>query len=301
MRRLRNLNSTALDWAGILGTPYVGVPAEQVPSSGENGAGIAYAWLEFPDDAGKDVRVLITTQPESGTLYVYDDSSFTYSGGNATAEAQLYLDGVSVGTPQTVTITMEGAPHEVATVAAVAQPTAGSLSISQTHGASPTGAESQPAASTVSVQQGGQHDIVVTGAVSQPTAGALSISQAHGASPTGASAQPTAATVSVYSGAPMALVVPVAAEAQPTASTVAASQTYGVRPQPALASPVAEAITVGQAHNVGVAPATAQPSASAVWLPLPDGLVPRVALGARLRVSVLADRVQTHAAPGGLQ
>ena len=145
------------------------------------------------------------------------------------------------------------------------------------------------------------HEVAPVASVAQPTAGTLSISQTHSASPTGASAQPTAATVSVYSGAPSALVAPVASEAQPTASTVAVSQAYGVNPQPALAAPVAEAITVGQAHTVVVAPATAQPTASVVWLPLQDGFVPRVALGARLSVSVLAARVQTTARSGGLQ
>lgn len=272
-------SSSLIAGSVVVGVPGLGVLAEAVPSTGEHGAGYLYDSLEFPADSGKEVRGLITTWPTQGTLTAFEDSSFEYDGASDTFAFQMYVDGVATGTPQTVTITVGAVTHEVAPVAAVAQPTA----------------------NTTSVQQGGQHAIVVTGAVSQPTAGALSISQTHSASPTGASAQPTAATVSVYAGAPSALVAPVAAEAQPTASTVAVSQAYGVSPQPALAAPVAEAITVGQAHNVSVAPATAQPTASVVWLPLPDGFVPRVALGARLSVSALAARVQTTAISGRLQ
>lgn len=263
-------SSPLIAGAVVVGVPGLGVLAEAVPSTGEHGAGYLYASLEFPADNGKEVRGLITTWPTLGTLTAFEDSSFEYDGASDTFAFQVYVDGQPVGTPQTVTVTVGATAHEVAPVAAVAQPTA----------------------STISVQQGGQHAIVVTGAVSQPTAGALSISQTHGASPTGASAQPTAATVSVYAGAPSALVAPVAAEAQPTASTVAVSQAYGASPQPALAAPVAEAITVGQAHNVGVAPATAQPTASVVWLPLPDGFVPRVALGARVQATPLSARLQ---------
>lgn len=272
-------SSPLIAGAVVVGVPGLGVLAEAVPSAGERGAGYLYDSLEFPADNGKEVRGLITTWPTLGTLTALEDSSFEYDGASDTFAFQMYVDGQPVGTPQPVTVTVGAATHEVAPVAAVAQPTA----------------------SAVSVQQGGQHAIVVTGATSQPTAGALSISQTHGASPTGTSAQPTAATVSVYSGAPPALVVPVAAEAQPTASTVAVSQAYWASPQPALAAPTADAITVGQAHNVGVAPATAQPTASVVWLPLPDGAVPRVALGARLSVSILAARVQTTARSGRLQ
>ena len=271
-------SSSLITGAVVVGDPGLGVLAELVPSTGEHGPGIASTWLE-PAEAGKEVRVLITQWPEVGSLFVWEDTSFEYNGPGGTAYAQLYVEGQPVDTPQTVTVTVGAATHEVAPVAAVAQPTA----------------------SAASVQQGGQHAIVVTGAVSQPTAGALSISQTHGTSPTGASAQPTAATVSVYSGVPSALVAPVAADAQPTASTVSVSQAYGVSPQPALATPAAEAITVGQVHNVGIAPATAQPTASVVWLPLLDGFVPRVALGARLSVSVLAARVQATSLSARLQ
>ena len=144
---------------------------------------------------------MITQWPEVGSLFVWEDTSFEYNGPGETAYAQLYVEGQPVGTPQPVTMAVGAVTHEVAPVAAVAQPTA----------------------NTISVQQGGQHAIVVGDALAQATAGST---------------------------------------------------------------------TVSQTHSIALSSATAQPTASVVWLPLPDGFVPRVALGARLSVSVLAARVQ---------
>ena len=92
--------------AHIHGNSGLGVLAELVPSTGEHGAGYLYASLEFPADAGKEVRGLITTWPTLGTLTAFEDSSFEYDGPSDTFAFQMYVDGVAVGTPQTVTVTV---------------------------------------------------------------------------------------------------------------------------------------------------------------------------------------------------
>ena len=98
--------SSLITGSVVVGVPGLGVLAEQVPSTGEHGAGYLYASLEFPADAGKEVRGLITTWPTLGTLTAFEDSSFEYDGVSDTFAFQMYVDGVAVGTPQTVTVTV---------------------------------------------------------------------------------------------------------------------------------------------------------------------------------------------------
>ena len=88
----------------VVGNPGLGVLAEQIPSSGTHGAGFLYPSLQFPLDTGKEVRGFITTWPTLGTLTVYEDSSFEYVGDSDTFAFQMYVDGMAVGTPQTVTL-----------------------------------------------------------------------------------------------------------------------------------------------------------------------------------------------------
>ena len=90
--------------AHVHGNSGLGVLAESVPSTGEHGAGYLYDSLEFPADTGKEVRGLITTWPTLGTLTAFEDSSFEYDGPSDTFAFQMYVDGLPVGTPQTVTL-----------------------------------------------------------------------------------------------------------------------------------------------------------------------------------------------------
>lgn len=90
--------------AVVVGDPGLGVSAEAIPSTGENGAGIAYSSLSFPADTGKEVRVVLTSWPSSGTLILYEDTSFEYDGPSFSTNYQLYLDGVAVGTPQVFSV-----------------------------------------------------------------------------------------------------------------------------------------------------------------------------------------------------
>ena len=102
-------SSSLITGAVVVGDPGLGVLAELVPSTGEHGAGYLYASLEFPADTGKEVRGLITTWPTLGTLTAFEDSSFEYDGPTDSFAFQMYVDGVAVGTPQTVTVTVGAA------------------------------------------------------------------------------------------------------------------------------------------------------------------------------------------------
>ena len=102
-------SSSLITGAVVVGVPGLGVLAEQVPSTGEHGAGYLYASLEFPADNGKEVRGLITTWPTLGTLTAFEDSSFEYDGPTDSFAFQMYVDGVAVGAPQTVTVTVGAA------------------------------------------------------------------------------------------------------------------------------------------------------------------------------------------------
>lgn len=83
---------------GITGTHYggaaLGVRGDAVPSSGLDGAGYLYAGLSLPADAAKEVRGPLTRWP-AGTLTVYEDSSFSYTGATDYALFALYVDGVA--------------------------------------------------------------------------------------------------------------------------------------------------------------------------------------------------------------
>lgn len=83
---------------GITGTHYggsgLGVLGSLVPSGGLDGAGYLYAGLSLPADDNKEVRGPITRWP-AGTLTVYEDSSFDYTGSTDYALYALYTDGLA--------------------------------------------------------------------------------------------------------------------------------------------------------------------------------------------------------------
>lgn len=93
----------------VVGHPGLGIPAGQIPDSGEHGAGYAYSSLIFPADANKAITGRVTTWPTLGTLYAYEDTSFVYKGLSDTFQWQLYVDGVATGEPQTVSLAVGSA------------------------------------------------------------------------------------------------------------------------------------------------------------------------------------------------
>ena len=93
----------------VIGNVGLGVFAEDIPSTGDAGASFLYNDVTLPADNGKQIRAHILTLPTAGTLFVYEDGSFTFTGatdGAYTFTYQLYVDGVSTGSPATVSITV---------------------------------------------------------------------------------------------------------------------------------------------------------------------------------------------------
>ncbi len=85
----------------VCGNRGLGVLGSSVPSTGDAGAGYLHNDLSLPADASKEVRGLIETPPASGTLYAYEDSSFTLTGaadGAYDFVYRLFVDGVDLGT-----------------------------------------------------------------------------------------------------------------------------------------------------------------------------------------------------------
>ena len=112
MPAVRVDTSSWLSGAVLIGDPGFGVAGSAVPSSGPAGPGYVYDQLILPADAAKEVCGRITSWPSAGTLYAYEDSSFTFTGapdGSYTFDYQLYLDGVATGSPITVTLNIGGA------------------------------------------------------------------------------------------------------------------------------------------------------------------------------------------------
>lgn len=106
----------------VVGMSGLGVLAESVPSTGENGAGYLYNDLSLPTDNGKEVRGEIVVWPSSGTLAANEDSSFEFTGaadGSYSFQYQLYVDGVLTGSPATVSLIVGGATTVSATLATV--------------------------------------------------------------------------------------------------------------------------------------------------------------------------------------
>jgi hypothetical protein len=70
--------------AGILvGNRGLGVKGSAIPNTGGNGPALAYPFITLPADNNAEFSVEILTWPSQGTLFVNDDSSFTFDPGNA--------------------------------------------------------------------------------------------------------------------------------------------------------------------------------------------------------------------------
>lgn len=101
---LRVDTASLISGAIVCGNRGLGVVGSLIPASGDHGPGYTYNDLSLPADNGKEICGRITTWPTSGTLTAYEDTSFEYTGTSDTFQYQLYVDGVSVGSPTTVTL-----------------------------------------------------------------------------------------------------------------------------------------------------------------------------------------------------
>ncbi len=101
--------SSWLPGAVLFGEAGFGVLAQALPSTGNNGAGYCFNDVVFPGDNGKEIAGRITSQPASGTFVAEENTSYTFTQptpGTYTALYQLYVDGVAVGAPTAITMTM---------------------------------------------------------------------------------------------------------------------------------------------------------------------------------------------------
>jgi hypothetical protein len=81
-----------------------------VPSDGADGASPIYAGLSLPAEANNEFRIVVTTTPTLGDLFVYEDTSFSYTGpdGVHVWTYAAYKDGVLYGTGTVTLLVGEG-------------------------------------------------------------------------------------------------------------------------------------------------------------------------------------------------
>lgn len=80
------------------GAPGLGLLAETIPGDGLNGAAYVYGALSLPADVGKEISAVITRWPTLGSLTVYHDFSFDYTGATDYLLYELKVDGALTGT-----------------------------------------------------------------------------------------------------------------------------------------------------------------------------------------------------------
>jgi len=79
---LRNLNQSS-GGRRILGVPQVGIEAATIASqtaTGDNGPGLLYDESINPVNAGKQLRLVVTSPPSAGVFFAYENGSFDFSG-----------------------------------------------------------------------------------------------------------------------------------------------------------------------------------------------------------------------------
>lgn len=85
----------------------LGVRGSDIPASGTNGPGFIYNDLNLPTDSNKEYRGLLITPAIPGEdFFVYEDTSFIYSGPTKTVEYKLYENGTDIGN-QTFVLNMQ--------------------------------------------------------------------------------------------------------------------------------------------------------------------------------------------------
>lgn len=236
-------SSSLIAGAVVVGVPGLGVLAEAVPSTGEHGAGFLYASLAFPGDNGKEVRGLITSWPTLGTLTAFEDSSFEYDGPTDAFAFQMYVDGVAVGTPQAVTMTVGAAIDLAGASAAQANSSTTGAVGSLGHTLSGTNAQQVAVTATGAITQ--VHTPAGAGAVATGSTSTGAAQQTHviqGASTSQASTTSSGSTPSSQSlqGNNPTQVA--------TSSTGAVQQTHNLTPAGVLATHVTGTGQIAQSH-----------------------------------------------------
>lgn len=88
----------------------LGVLGSEVPSDGLDGASPIYAGLSLPAEANNEFRIVLLTTPTLGDLFVYEDTSFSFTGpdGVHTWTYAAYKDGILYGTGTVTLVVGEG-------------------------------------------------------------------------------------------------------------------------------------------------------------------------------------------------
>lgn len=73
-----------------------GALGSAIPSSGSSGAALLYNDIALPAEANDEFRALLLTAP-AGTLALYEDSSFVYTGAGGSGTYEGFKNGVSYG------------------------------------------------------------------------------------------------------------------------------------------------------------------------------------------------------------
>lgn len=77
----------------------LGVLGSAVPPDGADGASPIYAGLSLPAEANDEFRIVILTEPILGSLFVYEDTGFNFTGpdGVHTWTYRAYKNGIAYG------------------------------------------------------------------------------------------------------------------------------------------------------------------------------------------------------------
>lgn len=155
---LRNLNLLAPSGTRILGIPQVGVRGDAVPAWGEDGPSLLYDDITLPGEAADLFRSEITVWPSSGNLFVYEDSSFSFTGapdGAYTIGYRIWKNNVRAGTNSTADIVVGNVATiicSVGTAAATGVTAAINIASQSVTGATSAQANSAEAASVSQTQ-----------------------------------------------------------------------------------------------------------------------------------------------------
>lgn len=106
---LRIDSAELISGALVIGGTGLGVLGQDIPATGDSGASYLYNDLSLPADNAKEICGRITSWPSAGTLYAYEDGSFSFTGapdGAYSFDYQLYVDGVATGSPVTAALTV---------------------------------------------------------------------------------------------------------------------------------------------------------------------------------------------------
>ena len=94
----------------------IGIRGDALPDYGAAGVSLQYPDVTLPGEAADEFRVVLLTTPTLGTLLVYEDSSFEYSGpdGVHTFSYAGYKNGVLYGTGTITLVIGEGLAGSIA-------------------------------------------------------------------------------------------------------------------------------------------------------------------------------------------